>query len=104
MRAGKSAGQSGESDKQGSQNHAQPRRVSLGLEDTPVLPNTIVDSEFDPYLDGAVPIGLLASLSISLSRYNAGAMSDKTPKTCKANDAAEDHDIVRLYSFSVALQ
>jgi len=92
-RAGKSAGHSDESDEeQGSQNHGQPRRASSGSEDTPVSPNTLVDSEIDPYPDDAVPIGLLASLAISSST------SDKTPKTGKANDAAEDDDIVRLCS------
>jgi len=101
----KSAGQSDESDEeQGSQNHEQPRRASSGSEDTPVSPNTLVDSEIDPYPDDAVPIGLLASLAISSSRDNAGTTSDKTPKMGKANDAAEDDDIVRPYSFSVALQ
>jgi len=99
-RANKSEGQSDESDEeQGSQNHEQPRRASSGSEDTPVSPNTLVDSKIDPYLDDAIPIGLLASLSISLSRDNA----DKTPKTGEANAAAEDDDSVRLYSFSVAL-
>jgi len=62
--AGKSAGQSDE--KQGLlQNHEQPRRASSGSEDTPVSPNTLVESEIDPYPDDAVPIGLLASLAIS---------------------------------------
>ena len=104
-RAGKSAGHSDESDEeQGSQNHAQPRRgASSGSEDTPVSPNTLVDSEIDPYPDDAVPIGLLASLAISSSRDNAGSATDKTPKTGKANAAAEDDDIVRPFSFSVAL-
>ena len=104
-RAGKSAGQSDESDEeQGSQNHAQPRRASSGSEDTPVSPNTLVDSEIDPYPDDAVPIGLLASLAISSSRDSAGAAADKTSKAGKANAAAEDDDIVRLYSFSMASQ
>jgi len=104
-RAGKSAGQPDESDEeQGSQNHGQTRRASSGSEDTPVSPNTLVDSEIDPYLDDAVPIGLLASLAISSSRDNAGTTQTKRPETGKANDAAEDDDIVRLYSFPVALQ
>jgi hypothetical protein len=104
-RAGKSAGQSDESDEeQGSQNHAPPRRASSGSEDTPVSPNTLVDSEIDPYPDDAVPIGLLASLAISSSRDNTGATADKTPKAGKANAAAEDDDIVRLRSFSATLR
>jgi len=105
-RIGKSAGQSDESDEeQGSQNDAQLRRASesSGSEDTPVLPNTPVDSEI-AYLDGAVPIGILASHAISSSRDNAGATSDETPKMGKANDAAEGDDVACLCSFSVALQ
>jgi len=104
-RGGKSAGQSNESDEeQGSQNHGQPRRASSGSENAPVSPNRLVHSEIDPYPDDAVPIGLLASLTIGLSRDKAGAASDKTPKTGKATDAAKDDDIVHLYSCSVALQ
>lgn len=48
--------------------------------------------------------GLLASLAIRSSTDNAGATSGKAPKTGKANAAAEQHEIVRLYTFSVALQ
>ena len=103
-RAGKSAGHSDESDEeQGSQNHAQPRRASSGSEDTPVSPNTLVDSEIDPYPDDAVPIGLLASLAISSSKDNAGATADRTSKTNKGNAASEEDEIVRLSSFSAAL-
>ena len=62
-RAGKSVGQSDESDEeQGSQNHAQPRCASSGSEDTPVSPNTPVDSEIDPYRTMLSPLGSLRAL------------------------------------------
>ena len=60
MRAGKRVGQSDESDKeQGSQNHAQPLRASLGLEGTAISPNILVDSEIDPYPVMPSPSGSL---------------------------------------------
>lgn len=103
-RAGKSAGQSHESDSgQRTQNHAQRRHASSSSEDTPVSRNTIVASEIDPYSDDGVPIGPLASFTISSSRDNTSPTADKTPKTGKANAAAENREIVRLYSLSVAL-
>jgi len=42
--------------------------ASPGSEDAPVSPNTLVESDIDPYPDDAVPLGLLASLAISSSR------------------------------------
>jgi hypothetical protein len=107
MCAGKSAGQSDELDEeQGTQNHAQPCHgcASSDSEDTPVSPNTLVDSEIERYPDDAVLIGLLARLAISSSRDNTGATADKTSKAGKANAAAEGDDIVRPHPFSVALK
>ena len=58
--AGKHVGQSDESEKeQGSQNLAQPLHVSSGLEGVPVSPNTLIDSEIDPYPDMPSPLGSL---------------------------------------------
>jgi hypothetical protein len=91
-RAGKAGGQSDESDEdQASQRHAQPRRASSGSEDTPVSPNTLVESDIDPYPDDAVPLGLLTNLVISSSR---DATSVATDKTHKVN--AEDDEVVRV--------
>jgi hypothetical protein len=43
--------------------------ASSGSEDAPVSPNTLAESDIDPYPDDAVPpLGLLASLAISSSR------------------------------------
>ena len=91
-RVGKAGGQSDESDEdQTSQRHAQPRRASPGSEDTPVSPNTLVESDIDPYPDDAVPLGLLASLAISSSRDTPSAATDKTRKV-----NAEDDEVVRV--------
>jgi hypothetical protein len=96
-RAGKAGGQSDESDEDlASQRHAQPRRASPGSEDTPVSPNTLVESDIDPYPDDAVPLGLLASLAISSSRATPSAATDKTRKV-----NAEDDEVVRV-TFSPA--
>ena len=93
-RAGKAGGQSDESDEdQASQRHAQPRRASSGSEDTPVSPNTLVESDIDPYPDDAVPLGLLASLAISSSRDATSAATDKSRKV---NVSAEDDEVVRV--------
>jgi|SRR6267142_1649675 len=98
-RVGKSGGQSDESDEdQGSQKHAQPRRASSGSDDTPVSPNTLVESDIDPYPDDAVPIGLLANLAISSSRDTAGAATEKTRK---ANNSTDDDEVVRVYRFLI---
>ena len=98
-RAGKAGGQSDESDEdQVSQRHAQPRRASSGSEDTPVSPNTLVESDIDPYPDDAVPLGLLASLAISSSRDTPSAPTDKSRKV-----NVEDDEVVRvtfLFAFS----
>jgi hypothetical protein len=91
-RTGKAGGQSDESDEdQASQRHAQPRRASPGSEDTPVSPNTLVESDIDPYPDDAVPLGLLASLAISSSRDTPSAAADKSRKV-----NAEDDEVVRV--------
>jgi hypothetical protein len=100
-RVGKSGGQSDESDEdQGSQKHAQPRRASSGSDDTPVSPNTLVESDIDPYPDDAVPIGLLANLAISSSRDTAGAATEKTRK---ANNSTDDDEVVRVYRFLIRM-
>ena len=92
-RTGKAGGQSDESDEdQASQRHAQPRRASSGSEDTPVSPNTLVESDLDPYPDVAVPLGLLASLAISSSRDTPSVAPDKSRKVTAA---AEDDEVVR---------
>jgi len=79
-------------------NHAvRPVPHRAGSEDIPASPNTLVDSEIDPYPDDAVPIGLLASLATSSLRDNTGATSDKTPKTGEGNTAAEGDDVVCLF-------
>jgi hypothetical protein len=89
-------GQSDESDEeQASQKHVQARPASSGSGDAPLSPNTLVESDIDPYPDDAVPIGLLASLAIS-SRDTPGVATDKTHK---GNATADDDDVVRLYSF-----
>jgi hypothetical protein len=99
-RVGKSGGQSDESDEdQGSQKHAQPRRASSGSDDTPVSPNTLVESDIDPYPDDAVPIGLIANLAISSSRDTPGPATDKTRK---ANNTDED-EVVRIYHFLIRM-
>jgi hypothetical protein len=52
-RAGKAGGHSDESgEDRAFQGHAQP----TGSEDTPVSPNTLVESDIDPYPDDAVPL------------------------------------------------
>lgn len=94
-RVGKGSGQSDESDEEHtSQKHVQARPASSGSGDAPLSPNTLVESDIDPYPDDAVPIGLLASLAIS-SRDTAGVAADKTRK---GNATADDDDVVRLYS------
>jgi hypothetical protein len=96
--AGKGGGQSDESDEEPSlRKHAQPRRASSGSEDTPVSPNTLVESDIDLYPDDAVPIGLLAKLAISTSRDTAGGAADKTRKENATAD--DDDDVVRAQSF-----
>ena len=90
-RAGKGGGQSDESDEeQASQKHVLRHQVR----GVPHSPNTLVESDIDPYPDDAVPIGLLASLAIS-SRDTPGAAADKMRK---GNAAADDDDVVSLYS------
>ena len=87
--------QSDESDEdQASQRHAQPRRASSGSEDTPVSPNTLVESDIDPYPDDAVPLELLTSLVIGSSRDASSVATDKTHKV-----NAEDDEVVRLHSY-----
>jgi hypothetical protein len=89
--AGKGGGQSDESDEEPSlRKHVQPRRASSGSEDTPVSPNTLVESDIDLYPDDAVPIGLLAKLAISTSRDTAGGAADKTHKE---SATADDDDV-----------
>jgi len=89
--AGKGGGQSDESDEEPSlRKHVQPRRASSGSEDTPVSPNTLVESDIDLYPDDAVPIGLLAKLSISTSRDTAGGAVHKTRNE---NATADDDDV-----------
>lgn len=95
-RVGKGGGQSDESDEeQIFQKHVQARPASSGSGDAPLSPNTLVESDIDPFPDDAVPIGLLASLAIS-SRDTQGVAADKARKE-KAT--ADDNDVVRLYSF-----
>ncbi|KAH9995295.1 fungal-specific transcription factor domain-containing protein [Russula vinacea] len=80
-RAGKGGGQSDESDEEhASQRPVQARPASSGSGDTPLSPNTLVESDVDPYPDDAVPIGLLASLAISTSRDASGVAAEKTRK------------------------
>jgi hypothetical protein len=94
-RVGRGGGQSDESDEEHiSQKHVQARPASSGSGDAPLSPNTLVESDIDPYPDDAVPIGLLASLAIS-SRDTPGVAADKTRK---GNTTADDDDVVRLYS------
>jgi hypothetical protein len=89
-------GESEESDEdQTPQQHAPLCRVSSDSEDTPVSPNTLVDSDIDPYPDDAVPIGLLAKLAIS-SRDSAVPAAEKSRGD---NANADDDDVVRIYSF-----
>ena len=91
-RAGKGGGQSDDSDEEhASQKHVQARPASSGSGDAPLSPNTLVESDIDPYPDDAVPIGLLASLAIS-SR-DTGVAEDKTRK---GNALVDDDDVVRL--------
>jgi len=94
-RVGKGGGQSDESDEEHtSQKHGQARPASSGSGDIPLSPNTLVESDIDPYPDDAVPIGLLANLAISSSR-DAPVAADKTRKE---NASANDDDVVRVYS------
>jgi hypothetical protein len=96
-RAGKGGGQSDESDEEhASQKDVQGRPASSGSGDAPLSPNTLVESDIDPYPDDAVPIGLLASLAIS-SR-DTGVAVDKTRK---GNATADDDAVVRLCFLSV---
>jgi hypothetical protein len=89
-RVGKGSGQSDESDEEhASQKHVQARPASSGSGDAPLSPNTLVESDIDPYPDDAVPIGLLASLAIS-SRDTPGVAADKTRK---GNATADDDDV-----------
>jgi hypothetical protein len=91
-------GESGESDDdQTPQQHAPPCRASSDSDDTPLSPNTLVDSDIDPYPDDAVPIALLAKLAISTSGDAAGQAAERTRGD---NANAEDEDVVRL-SFSL---
>ena len=101
-RGDKSACQSDE--EHGPRNHAQPPPCVVGLGRYSVSPNALVDGEIELYPDDAVTIGILANPATSSSRDKAGATSDKAAKMGKADDAAENDDIVRLYAFSVALQ
>jgi hypothetical protein len=95
-RVGKGGGQSDESDEEHAlQRPVQGRPASSGSGDTPLSPNTLVESDVDPYPDDAVPIGLLASLAISTSRDATGVAADKTRKE---NATADDDDVVRVYS------
>ena len=95
-RVGKGGGQSDESDEEHpSQRHAQARPASSGSGDTPLSPNTLVESDVDPYPDDAVPIGLLASLAISTSKDATVVSADKTRKE---NTSADDDDVVRAHS------
>jgi hypothetical protein len=89
-RAGKGEGQSDESDEEhASQRHVQARPASSGSGDAPLSPNTLVESDIDPYPDDAVPIGLLANLAISSSKDATDVVIDKTRKD------ADDDDVVR---------
>lgn len=97
-RVGKGGGQSDESDEEhASQKHVQARPASTGSGDAPLSPNTLVESDIDPYPDDAVPIGLLANLAIS-SR-DTGVPADKTRK-----EKADDDDVVRLYPCCVEVR
>jgi hypothetical protein len=90
-RVGKGGGQSDESDEEHAlQRPVQGRPASSGSGDTPLSPNTLVESDVDPYPDDAVPIGLLASLAISTSRDATGVAADKTRKE---NATADDDDV-----------
>jgi len=97
-RIGKGGGQSDESDEEhASQKHVQARPASTGSGDAPLSPNTLVESDIDPYPDDAVPIGLLANLAIS-SR-DTGVPADKTRK-----EKADDDDVVRQYPCCVEVR
>ena len=76
------------------QRHAPPRRSSSDEEDTPVSPNTLVDSDIDPYPDDAVPISLIANLAISTLKDSAGQPAEKTRRD---NANADSDDVVRIY-------
>ena len=92
-RTGKGGGQSDESDEEHASQHVQARPASSGSGDAPLSPNTLVESDINPYPDDAVPIGLLASFAIS----STDALGVAADKTRKGNATAEDDDVVRLY-------
>lgn len=48
------------------QQQVQACPTSSGSGGAPLSPNTLVESDVDPYSDEAVPIGLLTNLAISL--------------------------------------
>ena len=99
-RVGK-GGQSDESDEEHtSQQHVRERPASSGSGDAPLSPNTLVESDIDPYPDDAVPIGLLANLAIS-STETAGVAADKTRK---GNTTADDDEVVRFYLVCVEVR
>ena len=86
-------GESDESDEdQTPQQRAAQRRASSDSEEPPVSPNTLVDSDIDPYPDDAVPLGLLAKLSISTSQDGSSQAADKSRGD---NANADDDDVVR---------
>jgi hypothetical protein len=92
-RAGKDGCQSDESDEEhASQQHVQARPATSSSGDASLSPNTLVESDIDPYPGNAVPIGLLASLAIS-STDALGVVADKMRK---GNATAEDDDVVRF--------
>lgn len=95
-RASKDGGPSDESDEErASEERVQPRRASSGSEDTPVSPNTLVESDIDPYPDDAVPIGLLAQLAIHTSSDATDRPADRRHKE---TGAVDDDDVVRAFS------
>jgi hypothetical protein len=89
-------GESEESDEDQTpqQQHAPPPRSSSDSEDTPVSPNTLVDSDIDPYPDDAVPISLIAKLAISTLKDSAGQPAERTRGD---NANADSDDVVRAY-------
>ncbi|KAI9450179.1 hypothetical protein F5148DRAFT_1370894, partial [Russula earlei] len=96
-RAVKVAGQSDESDEEprsrNALNNALPRQARKMY---PVSPNTLIESDIDPYPDDAVPIGLLANLAISTSRNSTSTALEKTRKENGAADDDEKNILVSI--------
>ena len=83
-------GESDELDEDQTPQQRAAQRSALSDSEDPPVSTMLVDSDIDPYPDDAVPLGLLAKLSISTSQDGSSQAATRGD-----NANADDDDVVR---------